>query len=112
MVRQRTVIRVTNRTVNFLLITLFLLIWELLCLILPFVLHQYRVFVKDNSYYAKLSRVPLTAFYGTAYHGKGQREVSVKKLINRPEAMVRESLEGLALAYPRLLKVHFEPTPP
>jgi len=54
----------------------------------------------------------LTAFYGTAYHGKGQREVSVKKLIDRPEAMVRESLEGLALAYPRLLKVHFEPTPP
>ena len=64
----------------------------------------------------------MTAFYGTAYHGKGPRgsgdhecelrEVSVKKLIDRPEAMVRESLEGLALAYPRLLKVHFEPTPP
>ena len=64
----------------------------------------------------------MTAFYGTAYHGKGPngsgtrdcelREVSVKKLINRPEDAVRENLEGLALAYPRLLKVHFEPTPP
>jgi phosphoenolpyruvate---glycerone phosphotransferase subunit DhaK len=62
----------------------------------------------------------LTAFCVTAYHGRGPhgngardcelREVSVKKLINRPEDAVRESLEGLALAYPRLLRIHFDPT--
>jgi dihydroxyacetone kinase-like protein len=34
----------------------------------------------------------------------------VKKLINRAEDAVRESLEGLSLAYPRLLEVHFDPT--
>jgi len=33
----------------------------------------------------------------------------VKKLINRPEDVVREELEGVALAYPDLVKVHFEP---
>jgi phosphoenolpyruvate---glycerone phosphotransferase subunit DhaK len=34
----------------------------------------------------------------------------VKKLINRPEDAVRESLEGLALAYPETLEVRFDPT--
>ena len=34
----------------------------------------------------------------------------MKKLINSPQDAVRESLEGLALAYPDLVKVHFEPT--
>lgn len=33
----------------------------------------------------------------------------MKKLINKPENVVRESLEGLALAYPDLIKVHFDP---
>ncbi len=33
----------------------------------------------------------------------------MKKLINNPEAVVKEELEGLALAYPDLIKVHFEP---
>lgn len=33
----------------------------------------------------------------------------MKKLINKPEDVVRESLEGLALAYPDLIKVHFNP---
>jgi phosphoenolpyruvate---glycerone phosphotransferase subunit DhaK len=33
----------------------------------------------------------------------------MKKLINQPEDFVRESLEGMATAYPDLLKVHFEP---
>jgi dihydroxyacetone kinase-like protein len=34
----------------------------------------------------------------------------LKKLINIPDDAVRESLEGLALAYPGALKVHFDPT--
>ncbi|NPV71869.1 MAG: dihydroxyacetone kinase subunit DhaK [Firmicutes bacterium] len=33
----------------------------------------------------------------------------MKKLINRPEDVVREELEGLALAHPDLVKVHFDP---
>jgi dihydroxyacetone kinase-like protein len=33
----------------------------------------------------------------------------VKKLINNPEDVVKEELEGIALAYPDLVKVHFEP---
>jgi len=33
----------------------------------------------------------------------------VKKLINKPDDVVKEELEGLALAYPDLIKVHFEP---
>lgn len=33
----------------------------------------------------------------------------MKKLINKPEDVVREELEGLALAHPHLVKVHFEP---
>jgi len=33
----------------------------------------------------------------------------VKKLINKPEDVVKEELEGLALAYPDIVKVHFEP---
>ncbi len=33
----------------------------------------------------------------------------MKKLINNPADAVRESLEGLALAYPDLVKIHFEP---
>lgn len=33
----------------------------------------------------------------------------MKKLINNPENVVEESLEGLGLAYPDLLKVHYEP---
>jgi dihydroxyacetone kinase-like protein len=33
----------------------------------------------------------------------------VKKLINDPERVVVEQLEGMALAYPDLIKVHFEP---
>lgn len=33
----------------------------------------------------------------------------MKKLINKPENVVKESLEGLALAYPDLIKVHFNP---
>src|SRR5512146_234398 len=33
----------------------------------------------------------------------------MKKLINRPEDAVREELEGLALAHPDLIKVHFDP---
>lgn len=33
----------------------------------------------------------------------------MKKLINRPEDFVRESLEGMALAHPDLIKVHFDP---
>jgi dihydroxyacetone kinase-like protein len=41
---------------------------------------------------------------------KSRKEPIVKKLINRPEDAVRESLEGLALAYPRRLKIHFNPT--
>ena len=33
----------------------------------------------------------------------------MKKLINDPERVVVEQLEGLALAYPDLIKVHYEP---
>ena len=34
----------------------------------------------------------------------------MKKLINQPEDFVRESLEGMAIAHPDLLKVNFDPT--
>ena len=34
----------------------------------------------------------------------------MKKLINDPERVVVEQLEGMALAYPDLIKVHYEPT--
>jgi len=33
----------------------------------------------------------------------------VKKLINKPEDVVREELEGIGLAHPELVRVHFEP---
>jgi len=33
----------------------------------------------------------------------------MKKLINSPENVVREELEGLALAHPDIVKVHFDP---
>jgi dihydroxyacetone kinase-like protein len=33
----------------------------------------------------------------------------MKKLINKPENIVREALEGMAIAHADLLKVHFEP---
>lgn len=33
----------------------------------------------------------------------------MKKLINKPEDVVKEELEGLALAYPDIIKVHFDP---
>lgn len=33
----------------------------------------------------------------------------MKKLINRPEDVVREEMEGMALAHPDLIKVHFDP---
>ena len=33
----------------------------------------------------------------------------MKKLINKPEDVVREELEGIALAHPDLVKVHYEP---
>lgn len=33
----------------------------------------------------------------------------MKKLINKPEDVVKEELEGVALAYPSMVKVHFEP---
>ena len=33
----------------------------------------------------------------------------MKKLINKPEDFVRESLDGMAAAHPNLLKVQFEP---
>lgn len=33
----------------------------------------------------------------------------MKKLINNPDDVVRESLEGMAAAHPDLLKVHFDP---
>jgi dihydroxyacetone kinase-like protein len=33
----------------------------------------------------------------------------MKKLINKPEDTVKEELEGIALAYPDLVKVHYEP---
>jgi dihydroxyacetone kinase-like protein len=34
----------------------------------------------------------------------------MKKLINKPENAVRESLEGMALAYPDLIALHYDPT--
>lgn len=34
----------------------------------------------------------------------------MKKLINKPEDFVRESLEGMAAAHSHLIRVHFEPT--
>jgi len=33
----------------------------------------------------------------------------MKKLINNPDNVVRESLEGMTIAYPELIKVHFDP---
>lgn len=33
----------------------------------------------------------------------------MKKLINNPESVVKEMLEGMAAAYPELIKVHFNP---
>ncbi len=33
----------------------------------------------------------------------------MKKLINNPDDFVRESLEGMALAHPELIKIHFDP---
>lgn len=33
----------------------------------------------------------------------------MKKLINKPEDVVNEELEGVALAYPDMVKVHFDP---
>jgi len=33
----------------------------------------------------------------------------MKKLINKPEDVVREELEGIALAHPNLVKVHYNP---
>lgn len=33
----------------------------------------------------------------------------MKKLINKPENVVREELEGIALAHPDLVKVHYDP---
>lgn len=33
----------------------------------------------------------------------------MKKLINRPEDVVKEELEGIALAFPDMVKVHFDP---
>ena len=33
----------------------------------------------------------------------------MKKLINKPEHVVKEQLEGIALAYPDIVKVHFDP---
>lgn len=33
----------------------------------------------------------------------------MKKLINRPEDVVKEELEGIALAFPDIVKVHFDP---
>ncbi|WP_013320721.1 dihydroxyacetone kinase subunit DhaK [Gloeothece verrucosa] len=33
----------------------------------------------------------------------------MKKLINHPDTVVRETLEGMALAHPELIKVHFDP---
>ena len=34
----------------------------------------------------------------------------MKKIINRPEDVVKEALQGMAGAHPDLLKVHFDPT--
>jgi dihydroxyacetone kinase-like protein len=33
----------------------------------------------------------------------------MKKLINQPAEVVKEALEGMALAYPDLIRVNFEP---
>ena len=33
----------------------------------------------------------------------------MKKLINKPEDVVKEELQGVALAHPDLVKVHFDP---
>ena len=33
----------------------------------------------------------------------------MKKLINKPEDIVKEELEGMALAYPSMVKVSLEP---
>ena len=33
----------------------------------------------------------------------------MKKLINKPDNVVREELEGVALAHPDLVKVHYDP---
>jgi dihydroxyacetone kinase-like protein len=33
----------------------------------------------------------------------------MKKLINDPEQVVVEQLEGMALAFPDMIKVHYEP---
>ncbi len=33
----------------------------------------------------------------------------MKKLINKPESVVKEELEGIAVAYPSLVEVHFDP---
>ncbi|MBD2043622.1 dihydroxyacetone kinase subunit DhaK [Microcoleus sp. FACHB-672] len=33
----------------------------------------------------------------------------MKKLINNPDNVVRESLEGMAIAHPDLIKIHFDP---
>jgi dihydroxyacetone kinase len=33
----------------------------------------------------------------------------MKKLINKPEEVVKEELKGIALAHPDLVKVHFDP---
>ncbi len=33
----------------------------------------------------------------------------MKKLINKPEDVVKEELEGIAVAHPDLVKVHFDP---
>lgn len=33
----------------------------------------------------------------------------MKKLINKPEQVVREELEGIALAHPDLVKIHYDP---
>ncbi|MBI2239062.1 MAG: dihydroxyacetone kinase, partial [Actinobacteria bacterium] len=33
----------------------------------------------------------------------------MKKLINKPEDVVKEELQGIAAAHPDLVKVHFEP---
>jgi dihydroxyacetone kinase-like protein len=33
----------------------------------------------------------------------------MKKIINQPENVVHEALEGLALAHPDLVRAHFDP---
>jgi dihydroxyacetone kinase-like protein len=35
--------------------------------------------------------------------------IAMKKLINSPEDIVRESMSGLAAAFPQIVKVHFDP---